>query len=115
MLTELERTIDIVSSTAVDSDFIPLPLFSSYSKSTKAVIALVVISAIALGCSVLIAHFASYISQDTIIKWLLPTGLALLIFTSICMFAILIIMGTNKKIDLDGISGRTLVDAAKGK
>ena len=89
-------------------------LFSSYSKYTKAVIALVVISSIALGCSIIIAHFASYISHDTILKWLLPVGFTLLIIPSICMIAILSLMNGNRQVDLDGLSGRILVEDSIG-
>lgn len=86
----------------------------SFTAKTKAVIALAVISSICIGTLVILTHFTSYISHDTFINWLVRGGLVAMTVSSICMFSILIIMGTSKHEDSQGLDGHLLIQDFQG-
>jgi hypothetical protein len=88
---------------------------SSYTINTKVILALAVISSIALGLMIIVSHLTSYIEFDFVLKWLLPAGFILLLIAFISMFAILIIMGVNNQEDVNRLAGWTLLAAANSK
>ncbi|CAF0937982.1 unnamed protein product [Adineta steineri] len=74
-----------------------------YPTSTKAILGLTVISSVTLGLMIIVAHFASYIEHDFILKWLIPYGFISLVIAFVCMFVILLLTGTKEIEDVDYI------------
>ncbi|CAF0874538.1 unnamed protein product [Adineta steineri] len=74
-----------------------------YPASTKAILGLTVISSVTLGLMIIVAHFASYIEHDFILKWLIPYGFISLVIAFVCMFVILLLTGTKEIEDVDYI------------
>ncbi|UJR28109.1 hypothetical protein I4U23_009364 [Adineta vaga] len=85
----------------------------TYSKSTKAVIGLAIVSSFALGIMVIVSHFGSYIQYDFILKWLIPGGFFALVTGFGAIFIILIMMGSGKYEDVDEIVNWRTLEATK--
>ena len=91
------------------------PPIRSYTARTKAIIALAVISSVSLGVLVILTHFTSYVAHDSFINWLVRGGSVAMTLSCFCMLAILIITGTSKYEDVQGILGDLLIQNLFGK